>query len=199
MKLVGRYDSPFVRRVGVSLHVLGMSFEHLPLSPFSEAREFRKFAAIGRMPVLVLDDGEVLIESAAVLDYLDEIAGPSRALIPATGEKRRKSLRILASATAACDKAMAINYERRRPQEMIFVDWIARCRAQLDAALSELEASNLELAYLRPLKQTEITTACMFGYIKRVELDAVSGGRYPLLDRLSAACEAREEFMACPQ
>jgi len=199
MKLVGRYDSPFVRRVGVSLHVLGMSFEHLPLSPFSEAREFRKFAAIGRMPVLVLDDGEVLIESAAILDYLDEIAGPSRALIPATGEKRRKSLRILASATAACDKAMAINYERRRPQEMIFVDWIARCRAQLDAALSELEASNLELAYLRPLKQTEITTACMFGYIKRVELDAVSGGRYPLLDRLSAACEAREEFMACPQ
>jgi len=176
-----------------------MSFEHLPLSPFSQAREFRKFAAIGRMPVLVLDGGEVLIESATILDYLDEIAGPSRALIPATGEKRRKSLRILASATAACDKAIAINYERRRPQEMIFVDWIARCRAQLDAALSELEASNLELAYLRPLKQTEITTACMFGYIRRVELDAVCGGRYPLLDRLSAACEAREEFMACPQ
>jgi len=54
----------------------------------------------------------------------------------------------------------------------------------------------LELADFRLLKQTEITTACMFGYLKRVELDAVSGGCYPLLDRLSAACEAREEFMA---
>ena len=199
MKLVGRYDSPYVRRVGVSLLVLGMSFEHLPLSPFSQAGELRKFSAIGRMPVLVLDNGEILIESAAILDYLDEIAGPSRALIPTTGEERRKSLRILASATAACDKAIAINYERRRPQEMIFVDWIARCRAQLDAALSELEGLNLELGDLRPLKQTEITTACMFGYIKRVEANAVSGGRHPLLDRLSAVCEAREEFKACPQ
>jgi glutathione S-transferase len=150
------------------------------------------------MPVLVLDTGEILIESAAILDYLDQIAG-SRALIPATGEERRKSLRILASATAACDKAIAINYERRRPKELIFVDWIARCRAQLDAALSELEALNLELAHLRPLKQIEITTACAFGYIKRVEPDAVSGGRHPLLDRLSAVCEARAEFKACPQ
>jgi glutathione S-transferase len=176
-----------------------MEFEHLPLSPFSRAGELRKFSAIGRMPVLVLDNGEILIESAAILDYLDEIAGPSCALIPTTGEERRKSLRILAFATAACDKTIAINYERRRPQDMIFVDWIARCRAQLDAALSELEAVNLELADLRPLKQTEITTACMFGYIKRVEPDAVSGGRHPLLDRLSAVCEAREEFKACPQ
>ena len=148
MKLVGRYDSPYVRRVGVSLHVLGMSFEYLPLSPFSQAGEFRKFSAIGRMPVLVLANGEILIESATILDYLDEIAGPGCALIPATGEERRKSPRILASATAACDKAIAINYERRRPREMIFVDWIARCRAQLDAALSELEALNLQLTDL---------------------------------------------------
>jgi glutathione S-transferase len=151
------------------------------------------------MPALVLANGETLIESAAILDYLDEIAGPSRALIPPTGEKRRKCLRILAAATAACDKAIAINYERRRPSEMIFLDWIARCRAQLDAALSELDALDLELADLRPLKQTEITTACMFGYIKRVEPDVVFGARYPSLDRLSAACEARQEFMVCPQ
>ena len=155
------------------------------------------FRGRGLYATNLLDNGEILIESAAMLDYLDEIAGPSRALIPATGEERRRSLRILASATAGCDKAIAINYERRRPQEMIFVDWIARCRAQLEAALGELEALNLELADFRPLKQTEITTACMFGYIKRVEPDAVSGGRYPFLHRLSAACEARQEFIAC--
>jgi glutathione S-transferase len=151
------------------------------------------------MPVLVLSGGETLIESSAILDYLDEIAGPSRALIPATGEERRKSLRILASATAACDKAIAINYERRRPQEMIFVEWIVRCRAQLNAALSELEVLNLEPDNLRPLRQIEITTTCMFGYIQRVEPDAVSGGRYPMLNRLSAVYEARQEFKACAQ
>ena len=101
MKLVGRYDSPYVRRVGVTLHVLGLTFEHLPLSPFSQASELRQYASIGRMPVLVLDDGETLIESVAILDYLDEVAGLEAALIPVQGIERRRALKILACATAA--------------------------------------------------------------------------------------------------
>jgi glutathione S-transferase len=199
MKLIGRYDSPYVRRVGVSLHALSLWFEHVPLSPFSQAAEFRKFAAIGRMPVLVLDSGETLIESAAILDYLDEVAGPTRALLPISGVERRKCLRILASSTAASDKAIAINYERRRPNHKIYADWIERSRVQLDAALSELEAFNLVLPDDLPLKQPQITAACTFGYVRRVDPDAVPRELYPSLDRLSAACEARAEFVACPE
>lgn len=198
MKLVGRYDSPYVRRVGVSLHVLSLSYEHLPLSPFSQATEFRKYAGIGRMPALVLDDNETLIESASILDYLDEIVGPERALIPRSGSERRKSLRILASATAACDKSIAINYERRRPPQIISVDWISRCRSQLDAALNELEALGLDLRRDQLLRQIEITVGCTYAYVNRVEPDAVRG-RYPKLTRLSEACEARPQFAACPQ
>jgi glutathione S-transferase len=199
MKLIGRYDSPYVRRVGVSLQVLALPFEHLPLSPFSQATEFREFGAIGRMPVLVLDDGETLIESAAILDHLDEIVGSRRALIPPAGSERRKSLRVLATATAASDKAIAINYERRRPVENISVTWLNRYRSQLDAALFELEAFRLKLRSDQSLRQMEITAACTYAYVKRVEPDAVSSGRYPGLDRLTAVCEARQQFVACPQ
>jgi glutathione S-transferase len=199
MKLIGRYNSPYVRRVGVTLRVLGHPFEYLPLSPFSQATQFREYAAIGRMPVLVLDDSETLIESAAILDYLDELAGPGRTLLPSSGPARRTDLKILACATAACDKAIAINYERRRPAERVFDDWINRCRLQLDAALKELDAFGLLLADGHTLKQIEITTACTYAYVKRVEPDAVIAGRYPNLERLSSACEARPEFMACPQ
>jgi glutathione S-transferase len=199
MKLVGRYDSPYVRRVGVSLQVLALPFEHLPLSPFSQATEFRSYAVIGRMPALVLDDGETLIDSAAILDHLDQIVGPSRALIPTTGSDRKNALRILASATAACDKAIAINYERRRPAEKVSVDWLSRCRWQLGAALGELEAFRLELSSHRTLRQIEITAACTYAYVRRVEPDIVSSGHYPGLERLSAACEARPQFAACPQ
>src|ERR1700726_2204781 len=99
MILIGRYDSPYVRRVGVSLHALAISFELLPLSPFSQAPQLRQFSPIGRMPALILTSGEVLIERAAILDYLDDIVG--RALLPVAGEPRRRCLRILASATAA--------------------------------------------------------------------------------------------------
>jgi glutathione S-transferase len=197
MKLVGRYDSPYVRRVGVSLRALLLPFEQVPLSVFSEAAELRKLAAIGRVPALILDDGEVLIESAAILDYIDEIAGPSRALVPPAGLERRKALRMIASATAAFDKAIAISYERRRPAENISADWLDRCRVQLGAALRELEAFGLQLPADEPLRQTEISTACAYAYVRRVEPDAVREGRYPGLDRLSAACEAREPFAAC--
>lgn len=185
--------------MGVSLHVLGLPFEHVPLSPFSQAAELRKYSGIGRMPALVLDDGETLIESSAILDCLDEVVGPRRALIPADGLKRRKCLRILASATAACDKAIAITYERRRPADKVDGDWLARCRTQLDAALREIESVGLQLAEHRALQQTTISVACAYAYVKRVEPDAVPAGQYPGLDRLSLACEARREFRMCPQ
>jgi glutathione S-transferase len=200
MKLIGRYDSPYVRRVGVSLQLLAVPFELLPLSPFSQASEFRRVASIGRMPALILDSGEVLIDSTAILDHVDEISGSDRALLPDRGDLRRRCLRILASATAACDKAIAINYERRRPSAKIFDDWIARCREQLDAALAELERfkANDWPSRDRPM-QVEITTACMSAYVMRVEPDAVPAGRYPNLERLSRECELTPAFRACPQ
>ena len=190
MILIGRYDSPYVRRVGVSLHALAIPFELLPLSPFSQASQLRQFSPIGRMPALILMSGEVLIESAAILDYLDDIVGPSRALLPVAGEPRRWCLRILASATAACDKAIAISYERRRPSERIFVDWIARCWTQLDAVLAELDSFKRSSWPIHDrLMQTDITTACMLGYVRRVEPGALQDGRYPYLEELAARCE----------
>jgi glutathione S-transferase len=200
MILIGRYDSPYVRRVGVSLHVLATSFELLPPSPFSQAPQLRQFSPIGRMPALMLTTGEVLIESGAILDYLDGIVGPSRALLPVAGEPRRRCLRILASATAACDKGIAISYERRRPSEKIFVDRIARCRTQLDAALAELDSFKRLLWPVHDrLMQNDITTACMLGYVRRVEPGALLDGRYPYLEELAARCEEHTAFRACPQ
>ena len=73
LRLIGHYDSPFVRRVGVSMHVLGIPFERHLLSVFSGAEEMRAFNPLVRVPVLVLDDGERLIDSAAILDAT---AGP---------------------------------------------------------------------------------------------------------------------------
>jgi len=200
MILIGRYDSPYVRRVGVSLHALAISFELLPLSPFSQAAQLRQLSPICRMPVLILANGEVLIESAAILDYLDDIVGPSRALLPVAGEPRRRCLRILASATAACDKAIAISYERRRPSDRILVDWIVRCRTQLDAALAELEGfKRLSWPIHDRLMQTDITTACMLGYVRRVEPGALLDGRYPYLEELAVRCEEHSAFKACPR
>src|ERR1051325_8557462 len=99
MILVGQYDSPFVRRVAVSLRVLGFAYEHDTRSVFGDFDSMRTTNPLGRVPSLVLDDGRVLIDSAAILDWLDETAGPDRALLPRSGPLRQRALRLIALAT----------------------------------------------------------------------------------------------------
>ncbi len=68
MILIGQYDSPFVRRVGIAMHIYGIAFEHRPWSTFGDGDKVAGFNPLRRVPTLVLDDGEVLIESGAILD-----------------------------------------------------------------------------------------------------------------------------------
>ena len=85
MILIGMFDSPFVRRVAVSLRLLEVPFEHRNWSVDRDFELIRQFNPLGRVPALVQPDGETLIDSSAILDFLDDSAGPERALLPASG------------------------------------------------------------------------------------------------------------------
>jgi glutathione S-transferase len=198
LRLIGHYDSPFVRRVGVSLNVLDIAFERQLLSVFSNAEAMRAFNPLVRVPALVLGDGECLIDSAAILDHLDERVGPEHALLPAGGKARRDALQRMALATGVGDKAIAITYERRKPAAKIDEAWIARCRGQQEGALAELER---RFAGGKPdagrLMQPEITVAAMLGYLRLRQPETLPAGRYPALEALSAWAEAHPAFKAC--
>src|SRR5471032_742992 len=112
MILIGQYDSPFVRRVAIALRLYGLPFEHRPWSTFGDADRIAAFNPLRRVPTLVLDSGEVLIESGAILDHLDASVGPSRAMIADTGDSRRHALKVCALATGLADKAVSLTYER---------------------------------------------------------------------------------------
>src|SRR5216684_5498249 len=171
MILVGQYDSPYVRRVAVSM---------------------RQTNPLARIPSLVFDDGEVLIDSAAILDWLDETVGPARALLPRAGPERRRALGLIALGTGVMDKAVSSIYERAiRPAPRRWPEWVARCRTQAAGALAAL-AREPWLADAR-LSQPEITTACMLRYVQMVDPELLPQGRYPTLEALSARCEARPE------
>ena len=105
MILVGQYDSPFVRRVAVSLRVLGFAYEHDTRSVYGDFDAMRRINPLGRIPSLILNDGEVVLDSAAILDWLDQSVGPKRALVPVDGGERRGVLRRVALAIGAIDKA----------------------------------------------------------------------------------------------
>jgi len=194
MILVGQYDSPFVRRVAVSLRLLGFAYEHDTRSVFGDFDSMRRTNPLGRIPSLVLEDGEVLIDSAAILDWLDQTVGPGRALLPAAGEPRRRALQLVALASGAVDKAGAAAYERIiRPKAYRWPDWIARCRTQAEGALAALEGHDWPAS--ARLDQPAITTACMLRYVQMTDPDLL-GDRYPRLAALSQRCEAMPEFRA---
>jgi len=134
MILIGQFDSPFVRRVGIALTVYGMAFEHRPWSVFGNADQIRVYNPLMRVPTLVLDDGDVLVCSATIIDYLDGLVAPDCRLFPIVEPDRHRALAVAALGTGLADKAVSLFYERRLHQETSDI-WVDRCRRQIDGVL----------------------------------------------------------------
>ena len=141
MLLIGVNRSPYTRRVAITLQAYGMPYEQQALSGFGNRTEVRAKNPLGRIPALVLDSGEVLVDSGAIIDHLDEVYGRDRALTPAAGADRRAVLKISALMMGACDKGLHAAYERNHhPPEKVHQPWIDDCMAQMTTALMAVEA-----------------------------------------------------------
>jgi glutathione S-transferase len=200
MMLIGMFDSPFVRRVAVSLKVLGLPFEHVSWSVGKDFERIRQRNPLGRVPVLVTDDGETSIESAAILDYLDELVGAERALLAPSGQARRRALRLMAVATGAAEKGVLQVYEDVfRPADKRHEPWLERCRTQMHAAVAELESAcsaRVEDQWLLGAKMTQadITVVCGFDFLS--DAFKFPAALYPALAKLSARCAMLPAFAA---
>jgi glutathione S-transferase len=141
MLLIGVNRSPYTRRVAITLAAYGMAFEQKALTGFDHRDEVRGSNPLGRIPALVLDSGEVLVDSAAIIDHLDEVYGRERALTPSAGPGRREVLKVAAMMMGACDKLLAGACERnRKPGEKQHQPWIDDCFAQAIHALKAADA-----------------------------------------------------------
>src|SRR5471030_1125076 len=142
MLLIGVNRSPYTRRVAITLQAYGVPYEQQALSGFGNRAEVRAQNPLGRIPALVLDNGEVLLDSAAIIDHLDEAYGRDRALTPSTGADRRAVLKVAALMMGACDKGLHAAYERNHhPPEKVHQPWIDDCLAQMKTALAAVEAT----------------------------------------------------------
>jgi glutathione S-transferase len=141
MLLIGVNRSPFTRRVAITLNIYGVPFEQRPLSGFDNRADVRASNPLGRIPALVLDSGETLIDSNAIIDHLDEVYGRDRPLTPRDGADRRAVLKVAAMMMGACEKCLHAAYERnRRPPEKLYQPWIDDCMAQVKNALKAIDA-----------------------------------------------------------
>jgi len=202
MILIGQYDSPFVRRVGIALTLYGLPFEHRPWSVFGDAEKIRAYNPLVRVPTLVLDDGDVLIESHNMLDYLDSRVPAGRALFPAAEPARHRALKVAALATGLGDKAVSLFYERRLHREVSDV-WVERCRAQISAVLAALEADRAGRAgdywFGDRIGHADIAVAAVLRFVTEAHPGLVTLAGFLALAAQAARLEALPAFQAICQ
>jgi glutathione S-transferase len=202
MFLIGQYDSPFVRRVAIAMRLYGIAYEHKPWSTFGDADKIAPYNPLRRVPTLVLDNGEALIDSAALLDYLDELArdqdqSAGEAMLPLHGEARRRQLRICALATGLADKAVSLLYERVLRPEPSKV-WVDRCHAQIGDVLDVLEKERAAVStpywFGARIGHADIAVACVLRFTREAHPHLFDASRYQALAAHAARCEALPAF-----
>ena len=202
MQLIGMLDSPYVRRVAVSMKLMGLPFEHQPVSVFRHFDRFREVNPVVKAPTLVCDDGTVLMDSTLILDYLEGLVPPERRLMPAGGAARLEALRITGLALAACDKGVSLIYEReRRPAEKFHEPWFGRSLGQALAAYAALEDA---AGQARPWLQGEgpgaadVVTAVAWRFGQYYNAELVPAWKFPSLVKFAARAEALPAFESTP-
>lgn len=159
MILIGVNRSPYTRRVAITLKAYGVTYEQRDLNGFGHRDQVRAANPLGRIPALVLDSGETLIDSGAIVDHLDETYGGDQSLTPRSGADRRAVLKVAAMMMGACDKGLQAAYHRNHtPKDKWHQPWIDDCMAQMTNALAAVETMVAEpYLLLGRLTQADIT------------------------------------------
>ncbi|MDX1406008.1 MAG: glutathione S-transferase family protein [Woeseiaceae bacterium] len=202
MQLIGMLDSPFVRRVAVTARMLGIAYEHNPLSIFRSYDEFRTINPLVKVPTLICDDGTILVDSTLIIDYLETCCAKGRSLMPDAGESRTRALQIIGVALVAMEKVAQIVYERtQRPKDLQHKPWLDRLTQQLCAAVEQMETfvgDGSEWLLGPDVTQADIAVAIAWRFTQHSVPRRVSAEEFPGLVAFSERAEALPEFIDCP-
>ncbi|MBU5924218.1 glutathione S-transferase family protein [Enterobacter sichuanensis] len=199
IKLIGMMDSPYVRRVAVSLELYGVAFESQPLSVFSTFEEFSRINPAVKAPTLVLDNGTRLMDSSLILNYFEAQAAPERRLLPVAPDALANDLQTLGFILAAAEKAVQNVYEHHlRPAEKQHSSWVERITVQLLAACKEWNT----LLETRPVStlpdQVAITSTVVWTFIQSMIPHVVNAADFRKIQAVTAAFEAQAVFKKYP-
>lgn len=187
MKLIGRNLSPYVRRVAIWCALQNRKVEQEMLAATDPAHKDRIAAYHPgvRVPALVLDDGETLIETSSICDHLDETSDTP--LIPPSGADRRACLQRIALAHATTEKIVAVVYEKnRRPEQYTWPEWLERLTMQVRGGFDALETKVGDGFFGGEAPDgSDVAAVCAY-QMAEVTNPWLVEGRYP---RLAALCE----------
>lgn len=202
MILIGQYDSPFVRRVGLALRLYRLPFEHRPWSVFGDGEKIFAYNPLMRVPTLVLADGFALIDSFAILDYLDSLVPEDRALAPMVEPDRRHVLKLCAMATGLAEKAVSLFYSQSIQKDGAG-PWAHRCTVQITGVLEVMEHDRAKVAgpywWGHRISHADIALTCALQFLVDVHGALFDTTRYPALARHFAEQQGTADFQAISQ
>jgi glutathione S-transferase len=195
MKLIASLTSPYARKVRIVLAEKKIECDLVEDSPWAPATTVPDYNPLGKVPVLVLDDGTTLFDSRVIVQYLDTVSPVSR-LIPETGRQRIAVKRWEALADGICDAASAIVLERKRAVRQQSKEWIDRQRRKIDLGLKELSSDLGERAWCNGegYSLADIATGCALGYLDFRQPDVDWREPYPNLVKLTEKLAKRASF-----
>jgi glutathione S-transferase len=195
-------DSPYVRRVAISMRLMGLPYEHELVSVFRNMDRFREINPVIKAPSFVCDDGTVLMDSTLILDYLEHCVAAGNGLMPPGGEPRKRALRLIGISMAANEKNVAMVYEKsQRPADKRHEPWLERAVEQVHAAMGMLEES---VGEARPwfggerLNAADVAVAVAWRFCQHYNAKEIPAASYPALAAYSVRAEALPEFAAVP-
>ena len=199
IKLIGMMDSPYVRRVAISLELYGVEFESHPLSVFSSFDAFSRINPAVNAPTLLLDNGIRLMDSSLILAYFEGQASPARKLLPVDPLAQASDLQTLGFILAAGEKAVQNVYEHNlRPAEKQHNPWIERITIQLLAACREWNTLLENRPAAAVPDQVAVTSTVIWTFIQSMIPHVVHAGDFNHIQSAAELYEAHSAFKKHP-
>lgn len=155
--------SPYSSKVRMAAAYAGLPLEAVAVETSRPTEEFLRANPLGKIPVLVTDDGGSVFDSRAITQYLNRLAGGR--LFPRNAGKRTEAERLEALADGISDCALAHVYERRqRPEEIVHQPWLDKQWEKVGRGLDALNAEPPKLG--RRIHAGHIALRATLGYLE---------------------------------
>ena len=196
MKLFGSPGSPYARKVRIVLAEKNIPHEYVVERPSAPGSRVPQFNPLGKIPVLILDDGRTVFDSPVIVEYLDALA-PGAKLIPDTPDERMHVKRWEALGDGVAEATVAINHEYREPADRQRMPaWFEKQRVKIDRGLDamEKELGAAEFCFGGRFSLADIAAGYALGYLDFGLPEVAWRKSHPNLERLAAHLDARKSF-----
>lgn len=195
MKLIASLTSPFARKVRIVLVEKHIECELQVDVPWDVDSHVPDFNPLGKIPVLLLDDGTALYDSRVIVEYLDH-ATPVRNVLPKEARSRILAKRWEALGDGVCDAAATIFLEKKRPVAQQNPEWIVRQEQKIHRGLTAMATDLGEHAWCMgdSFSLADIAVGCALGYLDLRFADIGWREMHPNLAKLAAKLNERVSF-----